>query len=81
MPNQPAPMLRLRIFTENSWFIGNVAVLGRISDPPNRGQLVNATRLNLGQPFIETALAPGADRYEAAAREQRPVCRPGSGRW
>ena len=48
----------LRILTDNSWFIGNVAVLGRISDPPNRGQLVNATRLNLGQPFIETALAP-----------------------
>jgi outer membrane protein insertion porin family len=48
----------LRILTKNSWFIGNVSVLGRISDPPNRGQLVNATRLSLGQPYIETALAP-----------------------
>jgi len=48
----------LRFLTKNSWFIGNIAVLGRISDPPNRGQLVNATRLNLGQPFIESALAP-----------------------
>src|SRR4051794_3286906 len=31
--------------TKNSWFIGNVSVAGRLSDPPNPGQLVNATRL------------------------------------
>ncbi len=48
----------LRILTKNSWFIGNVAVEGRISDPPNRGQLVNVTRLNLGQPFEEADLEP-----------------------
>jgi outer membrane protein insertion porin family len=48
----------LRIVTKNSWFIGNVAVEGRISDPPNKGQLVNVTRLNLGQPFEEADLEP-----------------------
>jgi outer membrane protein assembly complex protein YaeT len=48
----------VRILTKNSWFIGNVAVQGRLSDPPNRGQLVNATRLNLGQPFTEAGMAP-----------------------
>jgi outer membrane protein insertion porin family len=48
----------LRIVTKNSWFIGNVAVEGRISDPPNKGQLVNVTRLNLGQPFDEADLEP-----------------------
>ena len=51
----------VRILTKNSWFIGNVAVQGGISDPPNRGQLVNATRLNLGQPFTETDIPPAQD--------------------
>jgi outer membrane protein assembly complex protein YaeT len=49
----PASGVTVRIITKNSWFVGNVAVLGHISDPPNRGQLVNITRLNLGQPFTE----------------------------
>ncbi len=48
----------VRILTRNSWFVGNVGAQGRISDPPNRGQLVNASRLNLGQPFVETDIAP-----------------------
>jgi len=48
----------VRILTKNSWFIGNVAAQGHISDPPNRGQLVNATRLTLGQPFYESEVAP-----------------------
>jgi outer membrane protein insertion porin family len=51
----------VRILTKNSWFIGNVAIFGHISDPPNRGQLVNATRLNLGQPFTEADVAPAQD--------------------
>uniref|UniRef100_Q02B19 Outer membrane protein assembly factor BamA n=1 Tax=Solibacter usitatus (strain Ellin6076) TaxID=234267 RepID=Q02B19_SOLUE len=42
--------------TTNSWFIGDVSVAGRVSDPPNRGQLVNATRLDLGEPYTENAL-------------------------
>jgi outer membrane protein assembly factor BamA len=43
--------------TQNSWFIGNVSVSGKISDPPNVGQLANATRLELGQPFSFRQLA------------------------
>ena len=39
------------LHTKNSWFIGHVSVSGDISDPPNPGQLVNATQLDLGQPF------------------------------
>ncbi len=42
--------------TTNSWFIGDVSVSGRVSDPPNRGQLVNATRLDLGEPYTGNAL-------------------------
>jgi outer membrane protein assembly complex protein YaeT len=54
----PAGGVLVRIITKNSWFVGNVSVLGHISDPPNRGQLANVTRLNLGQPFEEEDVAP-----------------------
>jgi outer membrane protein assembly complex protein YaeT len=60
----PASGVTVRIVTRNSWFVGNVAVLGRISDPPNAGQLVNVTRLNLGQPFTETDVAPAQTAIE-----------------
>src|SRR5690348_10110844 len=46
----------LRFLTKNSWFIGNVHVAGKISDPPNSGQLENASALDLGQPFREAML-------------------------
>lgn len=43
----------IRFHTTNSWFIGRVEVHGDVSEPPNRGQLANATRLELGQPFSD----------------------------
>ena len=46
----------VRFITRNSWFIGNVSVDGKIDDPPNRGQLANAARLDLGQPYTEVNL-------------------------
>jgi len=46
----------VKFITVNSWFIGNVSVSGNVDDPPNRGQLSNATRLDLGQPYIENNL-------------------------
>jgi len=42
--------------TKQSWFIGSVAARGRISSPPNPGQLANASDLDLGQPFSEAKL-------------------------
>lgn len=54
----------VRILTRNSWFVGHVGVRGRVSDPPNRGQLVNVTRLNLGQPFAETDMAPAQNAMQ-----------------
>jgi outer membrane protein assembly complex protein YaeT len=45
--------------TENRWFIGSVAASGRISSPPNAGQLANAASLDLGQPFSDTAAQQG----------------------
>ncbi len=56
-----AAQVALRFVTKNSWFIGHVSVSGKVSDPPNPGQLVNATRLDLGEPFhqedVKTAVA------------------------
>jgi outer membrane protein insertion porin family len=54
----------LRILTKNSWFIGSVGVQGSISDPPNPGQLANVTRLELGQPFRESAMPPAQDHMK-----------------
>ncbi|MGA2739588.1 MAG: POTRA domain-containing protein [Bryobacteraceae bacterium] len=62
----PAPVIgvTVRIITRNSWFVGNVAMVGHLSDPPNAGQLVNITRLNLGQPFTEADVAPAQTAIE-----------------
>src|SRR5581483_740499 len=54
----------VRILTKNSWFIGNVSVGGHVSDPPNRGQLVNVTQLNLGQPFTESDVPPAQNEIK-----------------
>lgn len=47
--------------TKNSWFVGHVSATEDFADPPSPGQIVNASRLQLGQPFdesqIPTALA------------------------
>ena len=46
----------VRFITRNSWFVGHVAVEGNVGDPPNPGQMADATRLDLGQPFHEEDL-------------------------
>ena len=40
----------LEFQTEPSWFVGGVTV-NKVPDPPNEGQLIAATRLELGQDF------------------------------
>jgi outer membrane protein insertion porin family len=51
----------IRFLTKNNWFIGNVHVSGKLSDPPNRGQLENATQLDLGQPYTDAKLQQAID--------------------
>ncbi len=46
----------ITFITKNSWFIGGVSVGGKVSSPPNSGQLENASRLELGQPFTSVEL-------------------------
>jgi outer membrane protein assembly complex protein YaeT len=51
----------LQFVTKNAWFIGHVGIEGKIAQPPNRGQLVNATRLELGTPFQAADVATAED--------------------
>ena len=41
----------IRFITKNSWFVGKVAAKEDFPEPPNAGQIVNASRLQLGDPF------------------------------
>ncbi len=53
----PAPGgVELVIRTTEQWFIGPVEARGKLSVPPSEGQLANAARLDLGQPFHEEDL-------------------------
>ena len=45
--------------TKNNWFIGSVLVSGKITSPPNRGQLENAAGLDLGEAYSEAKLKEG----------------------
>jgi len=43
--------------TSDQWFVGPVEAHGSIKVPPNAGQIVNASRLELGAPFSDGDLA------------------------
>jgi outer membrane protein insertion porin family len=45
----------LRISTELTYFVGGVSFDG-VADPPNRNQLLTATKLELGTPFVESQM-------------------------
>jgi outer membrane protein insertion porin family len=49
----------LRFITQNKWFIGKVSVDGKIKEPPTAGQLVNASRLELGELQTEEKMRQG----------------------
>ncbi len=57
--NTAASGVSVKFITKNSWFIGKVSVTEDFSEPPNPGQIVNASRLQLGDPF-DMAQIPGA---------------------
>ena len=69
----------LRFLTKNSWFIGNVHTAGKISDPPNSGQLENAAALDLGQPFRDGELQQAIANQRRLLQENglfRPIVEP-----
>jgi outer membrane protein insertion porin family len=49
------------LITKPSWFVGDVAAAGKISSPPNQGQLENASGLNLGQPYTDDLMVRAVD--------------------
>jgi outer membrane protein insertion porin family len=52
------------ISTRNTWFIGRVEIRGDIPEPPNAGQLVTASRLDLGQPFDKERVKTAAENMQ-----------------
>ncbi len=50
--------LIIRFITKNSWFIGAVAAEESLGEPPTRGQIVDAARLQLGDPFDPAQIPP-----------------------
>jgi outer membrane protein assembly complex protein YaeT len=53
--------LTVTFITKNSWFIGNVKATADFAEPPNAGQIVNASRLQLGDPFDMAQIAPAIE--------------------
>jgi outer membrane protein insertion porin family len=53
--------VNLVIHTVEQWFVGMVEVRGKTKEPPNAGQLANASRLELGQPFTDDSLKGAVD--------------------
>ncbi|MEZ5400075.1 MAG: POTRA domain-containing protein [Bryobacteraceae bacterium] len=54
----------LRIETKGAWFIGRVSVDG-VPEPPNRGQLINSTKLELGREFFTEDIGAATERLRA----------------
>ncbi len=46
----------ITFLTKESWFVGDISARGRISSPPNAGQLENSARLDLGTLFTPEKL-------------------------
>jgi len=58
---EPAPKgVVVVVRTTEQWFVGPVDVKGNLNSPPNRGQLANATQLQLGAPFDDSELQTAA---------------------
>ena len=54
----------LTIQTKLSWFIGRISVTG-VKEPPNQGQLVSATKLQLGYPFALDEVRAASENIRA----------------
>jgi outer membrane protein assembly complex protein YaeT len=57
----------VKFITRTAWFIGRISVEG-VPEPPNKGQLVNATLLELGREFREEQIQPAMDNILEALR-------------
>ncbi|HWE49085.1 MAG TPA: BamA/TamA family outer membrane protein [Bryobacteraceae bacterium] len=55
------PGLIIRFLTKNAWFIGAVSATESLAEPPTRGQIVDAARLQLGDPFDASLIPPAVE--------------------
>jgi outer membrane protein assembly factor BamA len=54
----------LTVQTKLSWFVGRISATG-VKEPPNQGQLVSATKLQLGYPFAAEEVRAAAENVRA----------------
>ena len=60
--------VRLTFLTSPAWFVGNVRVTG-VARPPSAGQLVNATKLRLGEPFSQERIGEAESAVRSVLAE------------
>jgi len=53
----------LRVSTSLNYFVGGVSFDG-VADPPNRNQLLTATKLELGMPFVESQMPQSLENLQ-----------------
>ncbi len=51
----------IRFVTKANWFIGHIEITGKVSDPPNRGQLLSTAQFPLGAKFQPEMLKTAQD--------------------
>src|SRR4029077_1553419 len=49
----------LTFVTKPSWFVGSISISGKISSPPPKGQIENASNLDLGEAYSDVKLKEG----------------------
>jgi outer membrane protein insertion porin family len=59
--------ITLHIATQLAYFVSGVTIQGA-AEPPTKGQLVSATKLELGKPFEDTELEQAAENMEERLR-------------
>ena len=60
--------VRLRFLTKRAYFVGRVSVLG-VKQPPNSGQLVSATKLRLGRPYVDNDRSQAVEALQSLLRQ------------
>jgi len=65
--NQDGPGVALRISTELNYFLSGVNIAGE-NEPPNRNQLITASKLDLGTLFVESDLDQAVDNMQEKLR-------------
>lgn len=61
--------LRVRFVTKPTWFVGSVAVRGKLPIPPSHGQIANTAQIALGTRFQDTDVDEAAKSIQRLLRE------------